>query len=79
MYKIEEERHGSSAKSYDSIDDSADRFQDYDGAKLCSAYGSEEPVDLKSIKRKIKNPEYVCSSCGRSASDSSSLCSPEEL
>ena len=79
MYKIQEDTQGRSAKSYDSISDSADRFQDSGNAKICSVYGSGERVDLKSIKEKIKNPEYVCSSCGRSASDSSSLCSPEEL
>ena len=79
MYKIQENKHGRSDKSYDSINDSAEPFQDSSDAKICSVYGSGEDVDLKSLKRKIKNPEFVCSSCGRSAADSSSLCSPEEL
>ncbi|MBM7614965.1 hypothetical protein [Alkaliphilus hydrothermalis] len=27
----------------------------------------------------IKNPEYVCKSCGRTANESKRLCSPKEI
>ena len=79
MYKIKDEKEKKSAESYDSLNDSQDFTRDFGESKICSAYNSGESVDWKSIKSRIKNPEYVCSSCGRSASDSSSLCSPELL
>ena len=79
MYKIVDDGGKKFAKSFDSINDSYDQFDNSDDLKICSAYGSGDPVDLESLRSKIKNPKYVCSSCGRSTSEPSSLCSPETL
>jgi hypothetical protein len=79
MYKIEHEAAKKSANSYDSINDSQSQFGELGDSKICSEFGSGEPEDFKSLKSRIRNPDYVCSSCGRSASDKSSLCWPEDL
>jgi hypothetical protein len=78
MYEIVDDGEKKSVNSYDSIDDSQDCI-DVDDLKICSVYGSGDQFDLKSVRSKLKNPEYICSSCGRSASVLSSLCSPEPL
>ena len=79
MYRVEDDSSENSVNSYDSINDSADQIDNLSESKICSEFGSGEPVDLKSLKRKLQNPEFVCSSCGRSTSDKSSLCWPETL
>lgn len=79
MYKVEDDAGEKSADSYDSINDLHNQVDEISDSKICSEFGSGEPVDLKSLKSRIKNPEYVCSSCGRSASEKSSLCWPEDL
>ena len=79
MYKVEDEDRKHSVSSYDSINDSDDSTGGWSDSKICSEFGSGEPVDFGSLKRKIKNAEYVCNSCGRSSSDKSILCWPETL
>jgi len=79
MYKVLGKKSGKSGKSYDSLQDPHDFIHDFDSSKICSAYGSGESVDWETLKSVIGDPEYVCSGCGRSASDASSLCSPEFL
>jgi hypothetical protein len=79
MYKIVDKRDKNSVRSYDSLDDTYDPFDNPREQKICSTYGSGDSVELESVRSKIENPKYVCRSCGRSTSDSSSLCSPEEL
>jgi hypothetical protein len=79
MYRIVDDRRKSSVNSYDSINELVDRIDIPDDQKICSAYGTGNPVDWRSMRRKIQNPKYVCRSCGRSTSESSSLCSPEKL
>ena len=79
MYKVLDKKSGKSGKSYDSLQDSHDFTHDFNSSKICSAYGSGESVDWETLKSVIGDPEYVCSGCGRSASDASSLCSPEFL
>ena len=79
MYKVEDDSHEHTVNSYDSINDSDDQSESWSDSKICSEFGSGEPVDFRSLKSKIKNAEYVCNSCGRSASDKSILCWPETL
>ncbi len=79
MYKVEDDRGGNSVSSYDSINDSHDQIDNSIDLKICSDFGSGEPAGLETLKSKLRNPEFVCSSCGRSASEKSSLCWPETL
>lgn len=79
MYKVEEDSGKEPAGSYDSLNDSDDPIDSSNDLKICSEYGSGEPIDLESLKSRIKHPRYVCGSCGRSASDKFGLCSPENL
>ena len=79
MYKIMDDSVKKPVNSYDSFDELYDPIDNLHDLKICSVYGSGEPVDWESMKSKIKNPKYVCRSCGRSTLDASSLCSPEIL
>ena len=79
MYRVEHDSVENSVNSYDSINDSNDQIDNLSDSKICSEFSSGEPVDLKPLKRRLKNPEFVCNSCGRSASEKSSLCWPETL
>jgi hypothetical protein len=79
MYRILKDIGENPVKFYDSLNDSHDQTDDVRDQKICSVYGSGNPVDFESMRSKIKDPKYACSSCGRSASEASSLCSPKEL
>jgi hypothetical protein len=79
MYKIVGHSSEKISESYDSINDLHDQTDRSNDSKICSEFGSGELVDLQSLRSRIRNPEYVCSSCGRSASEKSSLCWPEAL
>ena len=35
--------------------------------------------DLEKVKKLVKNPEYVCKSCGRAAKNEENLCNPTKL
>jgi hypothetical protein len=35
--------------------------------------------DLEKIKKLVKDAEYVCKNCGRSAKDEENLCNPTKL
>jgi len=47
--------------------------------KLCSTNPSRSAVDLNKLKNKVKDARFFCSQCGRAASSSQYLCSPEKL
>lgn len=44
--------------------------------KMCSMTSTRDQIDLNKLKRLVKNSQYICNSCGRSAVDSDRLCSP---
>jgi hypothetical protein len=59
-----------------------DRSEDFDdecGEKICSISGSGDEADLELLRKLVKNSRYVCSTCGRSAFNADSLCSPENI
>ena len=47
--------------------------------KICSLSGSENQNDLDLLKHLVKNSQYICSACGRTAANEYNLCSPEKL
>jgi hypothetical protein len=47
--------------------------------KLCSTDSSRSAIDLEKLKSTVRDPRFVCSRCGRAASSSQYLCSPEKL
>lgn len=79
MYKVQDDSQEHTVSSYDSINDSDDQTESWGDSKFCSEFGSGELVNLGSLRSRIKKPEFVCNSCGRSASDKSILCWPENL
>jgi hypothetical protein len=48
-------------------------------SKICEEFDSGKRLDSGSIRRKVQNPKYLCNTCGRAASESQDLCSPEAL
>jgi len=47
--------------------------------KICSLTSSRDQIDLKSLKKLVKNSRYICRTCGRSAVDERKLCLPEKM
>ena len=47
--------------------------------KICFLGNLGDKVDVDHIKRLVRHNRYVCSACGRSASEAENLCSPEIL
>ena len=59
-----------------------DKGDDYDiecDDKVCFLSGSGDEMDLDRMKHLVKNSNYVCSTCGRSAMHERNLCAPEKL
>jgi hypothetical protein len=79
MYKIVDNSGKNSVNSYDSFDEYYGQPDDSRDLKICSEFGSGDPVDMESLRSRIENPKYVCRGCGRSSSEWSSICSPERL
>ncbi|TNH72278.1 hypothetical protein CF141_14150 [Aeromonas hydrophila] len=46
---------------------------------LCEWRRSEIPADLKTLRKIVRKPKFVCSKCARSANDKSYLCQPLRL
>jgi DNA-directed RNA polymerase subunit RPC12/RpoP len=50
-----------------------------DRDKICSISESKDGHRMEYLRGMVKNSEYVCSSCGRSASAEEAVCSPENI
>ena len=50
-----------------------------DRDKICSINESNDGRRMEYIKSMVRNSEYVCSSCGRSASVEEAICFPEDI
>lgn len=50
-----------------------------DKDKICSINESNDGRRMEYLKSVVRNSEYVCSSCGRSASTEEAICSPESI
>ena len=46
---------------------------------LCEWRRSEIPADLKTLRKILRKPKFVCSKCARSANDKEYLCQPLRL
>ena len=60
------------------MDDNEDFGMEYD-EKLCTLSGTGDSIDLDLIKSLAKNSQFVCSTCGRAATNPQNLCSPEKM
>jgi hypothetical protein len=54
-------------------------FNDLNDDKLCSRSSPIDRHEIEELKVLVKDPEYICSTCGRASSRSESLCAPEML
>lgn len=79
MYKIIDNQNGQGFDWEDSIEDPYEQADALNEPKICEEYESGKPADTQSVKRKVQNPKYFCSKCGRSTLESHDLCSPEVL
>ena len=54
-------------------------FDDLDDSKLCLLSSPVDRDEIEELKVLVKDPEYICSMCGRASSRAENLCSPETL
>ncbi len=47
--------------------------------KMCAMTCCPCNLDMDKIKPLVKEPKYICSSCGRVAASAENLCQPEKL
>ncbi len=47
--------------------------------KMCAMACCPCKLDVEKLKPYVKNPNYICSSCGRVAANKENLCRPEPL
>ena len=47
--------------------------------KMCALACCPCNLNLEVLKPLVKNPKYICKSCGRVANDAENLCQPETL
>lgn len=52
---------------------------DTHGNKMCALACCPCNIDLDVLKPLVKNPRYICKSCGRVANNAENLCQPEAL
>jgi hypothetical protein len=50
-----------------------------DRDKICSINESNDEHRIEYLKSMVQNSEYICSACGRAASSTEVICSPESI
>jgi rubrerythrin len=53
------------------------RIADYE--KMCFLSDSTEKERMEILRDMAKNPQYICTACGRAASSKEAVCSPEDM
>jgi hypothetical protein len=54
-------------------------FDDRSDDKLCSLNSPIDRESMRELKVLVKEPDYICSTCGRASSKAENLCAPELL
>jgi hypothetical protein len=54
-------------------------FEELNDDKLCSMGNPVDRNEIEALKVLVKDPEYICSTCGRASSKAEILCKPEML